>query len=111
MSVLKLCEINFTPHLHLICPQIYIRSTDYDRTLMSVEANLAGQSSKLPPSLTSLPSTLSTRLQHIYYCLHLGLYPPTHEQVFNPDLKWQPIPVHTVPQSEEKVCIYLSDPR
>lgn len=53
--------------------QISVRSTDYDRTLMSAQANLA------------------------------GLYPPNGSQVFRPGLDWQPIPVHTVPQAEERV--------
>lgn len=53
--------------------QIFIRSTDYDRTLMSAEANLA------------------------------GLYPPERQQMFNPNISWQPIPVHTVPESGERV--------
>ncbi|XP_006804134.1 lysosomal acid phosphatase [Neolamprologus brichardi] len=56
--------------------EILVRSTDYDRTLMSAEANLA------------------------------GLYPPSGQQVFNPNLKWQPIPVHTVPQSEERLLSF-----
>ncbi|XP_072230846.1 lysosomal acid phosphatase [Leuresthes tenuis] len=56
--------------------EIYVRSTDYDRTLMSAEANLA------------------------------GLYPPSGQQVFRPGLKWQPIPVHTVPGSEERLLSY-----
>lgn len=56
--------------------EILVRSTDYDRTLMSAEANLA------------------------------GLYPPSGQQVFKPDLKWQPIPVHTVPQSEERLLSF-----
>jgi len=58
--------------LSLSC-QIFTRSTDYDRTLMSAEANLA------------------------------GLYPPEGHQIFNPNISWQPIPVHTVPESEERV--------
>ncbi|XP_075044256.1 lysosomal acid phosphatase [Mixophyes fleayi] len=53
--------------------EIYVRSTDVDRTLMSAEANLA------------------------------GLYPPEGSQVFNPNISWQPIPVHTVPDSEERL--------
>lgn len=56
--------------------EISVRSTDYDRTLMSAEANLA------------------------------GLYPPSGQQVFTPDLKWQPIPIHTVPQSEERLLSF-----
>uniref|UniRef100_A0A6J0U6M1 Lysosomal acid phosphatase n=1 Tax=Pogona vitticeps TaxID=103695 RepID=A0A6J0U6M1_9SAUR len=53
--------------------EIFIRSTDFDRTLMSAEANLA------------------------------GLYPPEGVQVFNPNISWQPIPVHTVPDSAERL--------
>lgn len=56
--------------------EISVRSTDYDRTLMSAEANLA------------------------------GLYPPSGSQVFNPDIPWQPIPVHTVPMSEERLLSF-----
>lgn len=53
--------------------EIFVRSTDYDRTLMSAEANLA------------------------------GMYPPEGAQVFNPNISWQPIPVHTVARSDERV--------
>lgn len=56
--------------------EILVRSTDYDRTLMSAEANLA------------------------------GLYPPTGDQIFTPNIKWQPIPVHTVPLNEEDLLSF-----
>lgn len=46
---------------------IYVQSTDFDRTIMSAQACLA------------------------------GLYPPTDEERFAEDIKWQPIPVHTIP--------------
>ncbi|CAG0896214.1 unnamed protein product [Darwinula stevensoni] len=51
--------------------EVLVRSTDYDRTLMSAQANLA------------------------------GLYPPQGNQIWNPNLAWQPIPIHTVPVSED----------
>ena len=50
---------------------VVIRSTDVDRTLMSAQANLA------------------------------GLFPPTGDQVWDTNIPWQPIPVHTVPQSQD----------
>ncbi|KFP87907.1 Lysosomal acid phosphatase, partial [Apaloderma vittatum] len=60
--------------------QIFVRSTDCDRTLMSAEANLA------------------------------GLYPPEGQQMFNPNISWQPIPVHTVPESEERLLKFPLTP-
>lgn len=59
--------------------EISVRSTDYDRTLMSAEANLA------------------------------GLYPPAGHQVFAPNLTWQPIPVHTVPAHQDRLLLFPLD--
>ncbi|XP_075684712.1 prostatic acid phosphatase [Rhinoderma darwinii] len=53
--------------------EVYVRSTDMDRTLMSAQANLA------------------------------GLYPPVGKQIWNQNITWQPIPVHTVPVSEDNL--------
>uniref|UniRef100_A0A7N5K906 acid phosphatase n=1 Tax=Ailuropoda melanoleuca TaxID=9646 RepID=A0A7N5K906_AILME len=52
--------------------QVYIQSTDVDRTLMSAMTNLA------------------------------GLFPPEGISVWNPSLLWQPIPVHTLSLSEDR---------
>lgn len=46
--------------------QIYVRSSDIDRVISSALANLA------------------------------GMFPPSYAEIWNENLKWQPIPVHTV---------------
>lgn len=46
---------------------VYIQSTDYDRTIMSAQVNLA------------------------------GLYPTNDDEVWNENILWHPIPVHTIP--------------
>lgn len=53
--------------------EIYVRSTDVDRTLMSALSNLA------------------------------GLYEPVKKDIWNPDIHWQPIPVHTQPEKTDPV--------
>uniref|UniRef100_A0A8C4J6D9 acid phosphatase n=1 Tax=Dromaius novaehollandiae TaxID=8790 RepID=A0A8C4J6D9_DRONO len=52
--------------------EFYIQSTDYDRTIMSAQSCLS------------------------------GLFPPTSSQIWNPELPWQPIPVHIVPKSSDR---------
>lgn len=46
---------------------VYIQSTDIDRVLMSAASNLA------------------------------GLFPPSYNELWNPNILWQPIPIHTIP--------------
>lgn len=36
-----------------------------------------------------------------------GLYPPTGDQIWNPNITWQPIPVHTRPKTEDNVILFL----
>lgn len=54
---------------------IHVQSTDVDRTLMSAYCNLA------------------------------GLYEPKENLNWNPNILWNPIPVHTIPESLDKVRI------
>jgi len=52
---------------------IHIESSDHDRCLMSAQLCLA------------------------------GLYPPQGAQLWNPEILWQPIPVHTIPRYLDQV--------
>eukprot|EP00079_Xenopus_tropicalis_P026913 XP_012820985.2 PREDICTED: prostatic acid phosphatase isoform X3 [Xenopus tropicalis] len=55
--------------------EVYVRSTDIDRTIMSAQANLA------------------------------GLFQPAGDQIWNSSIFWQPIPVHTVSKTEDKLLL------
>nr|XP_023017902.1 lysosomal acid phosphatase-like isoform X2 [Leptinotarsa decemlineata] len=52
---------------------IHVYSTDVDRTLMSAAANLA------------------------------GFYPPKNDQIWNQNLLWRPIPIHTSPRIKDDI--------
>lgn len=57
--------------------EIYIRSTDSDRTIMSAQSNLA------------------------------GLYPVTNDELWNGShTSWHPVPVHVVPLEKDKLLRY-----
>lgn len=54
--------------------EIHVRSTTYNRTLMSAMANLAG-----------------------------FFYPPTSNEQFHPNISWFPVPIHSVPSEIDSV--------
>jgi len=55
---------------------VYVRSTDVDRTLMSAASNLA------------------------------GMYPPNANETWTIDIRgWEPLPVHTVPHSKDNLMV------
>uniref|UniRef100_A0A1W7RAZ5 acid phosphatase n=1 Tax=Hadrurus spadix TaxID=141984 RepID=A0A1W7RAZ5_9SCOR len=59
--------------------EVYARSSNIDRTMESAMALLA------------------------------GLYPPESDWIWNKDLKWQPIPVHSVPGKDDSLLNYRPD--
>ncbi|XP_032091750.1 prostatic acid phosphatase-like [Thamnophis elegans] len=56
--------------------EILIQSTEIDRTIMSAQANLA------------------------------GMFPPIGDQIWNPELLWQPIPVHVITKASNPKLRY-----
>ncbi|PIO57015.1 histidine acid phosphatase, partial [Teladorsagia circumcincta] len=52
--------------------EVFVRSSDYNRTIMSAQANMA------------------------------GLFPPSKSEMWEDNLPWQPIPVHSVPRAMDK---------
>lgn len=53
--------------------KVYVRSSDYDRTILSANANL------------------------------LGFFPTEIDEVWTDELKWRPIPIHTIPIKEDHI--------
>lgn len=66
----KLIGTHYTPN------KVYIRSTDFDRTLMSAQLVAA------------------------------GLFPPSDDQVWMEQLNWQPVPIHSVPLNQEHLLAW-----
>ena len=62
----------------VIILQMYVRSTDVNRCLMSAQSVLA------------------------------SLFPPEGDQKWDESLDWQPVPVHTVPECCDHVRVYLT---
>lgn len=60
---------------------VYVRSTDYDRTIMSAQSLLS------------------------------GLFPPENEQVWNKNIRWQPVPVHMTHKNEDELYNLQACPR
>ncbi|KJH46140.1 histidine acid phosphatase [Dictyocaulus viviparus] len=52
--------------------EVFVRSSDYNRTLMSAQANMA------------------------------GLFPPSKSEIWDDKLDWQPVPIHSVPKVIDK---------
>lgn len=52
--------------------KVYVEASDYDRTVMSAQMNLA------------------------------ALFPPIDEQIWSKRLLWQPIPVHVIPANQDR---------
>jgi len=76
----KFLKDRYITNTHFIDPmylhdEVYIRSSDSERCLQSAESQLA------------------------------GLYPPIKHQVWNPNLPWQPIPIHTIPMKKDSILV------
>ncbi|OAF70350.1 hypothetical protein A3Q56_01878 [Intoshia linei] len=61
--------------------EVYIRSTDVDRTLMTA------------------------------YCVEAGLFFPSADEMWNSQIKWQPIPTHTKIMSNDHLLLTSSCPK
>ncbi len=46
---------------------------------------------------------MQSRTMESGYCMLAGMYPPSGDQIWNPNLLWQPIPVYTRSLNEDPV--------
>ena len=50
---------------------------------------------------------MTPRTMESAYCFLAGMYPPQGEQIWNPNLLWQPIPVYTRDPWEDPVRLFV----
>ncbi|KAF5273369.1 hypothetical protein FQR65_LT04661 [Abscondita terminalis] len=61
------------------------------------------------PDLVQVRSSASDRCIMSAQVLAAGLFPPVQEQIWNPDLLWQPIPVNYLPKNRDNVIALRSE--
>ena len=81
--------------------RLVARSTDVDRVLMTAQCILAGAHMETMLGDSMKTSAFSCTILQSIRCACPGLFPPSGGQVWDPQLPWQPIPVHTVPLDQE----------
>ncbi|XP_076666924.1 lysosomal acid phosphatase-like isoform X1 [Andrena cerasifolii] len=60
---------------------------------------------KYESSLSLVQSSYADRCIMSAQSLLAGLYPPTPEEIFVPELNWRPVPVHSTPRHLDKILV------